>query len=161
MRSFAGILFAGIAILIGPASGKAATTVSFQGAGEQQVLVLLNQIRAQHGLTPFTVSAPLRSAARAHSADMLERDYFDHDSPTESWEARISRYLRSPLIGEDIAWGLGSRGTPAGLVSQWMHSPVHRAIILTAGLHRIGLGLALGTFGSAPGAVMATADFAA
>jgi hypothetical protein len=38
---------------------------------------------------------------------------------------------------------------------------VHRAIILTAGLHRIGLGVALGTFGSAPGAVMATADFAA
>ena len=42
-----------------------------------------------------------------------------------------------------------------------MHSPPHRAIILTAGLHRVGLGLATGTFDGTAGAVMATADFAA
>ena len=39
--------------------------------------------------------------------------------------------------------------------------PTHRAIILTAGLHRVGLGLALGTYNGTPGAIMATADFAA
>ena len=42
-----------------------------------------------------------------------------------------------------------------------MHSPPHRAIILTPGLHRVGLGLASGTFNGTPGAVLATADFAA
>jgi hypothetical protein len=42
-----------------------------------------------------------------------------------------------------------------------MHSPPHRAIILTAGLHRVGLGLVLGTYDGNSGAVMATADFAA
>ena len=92
---------------------------------------------------------------------MLQRGYFDHNSPTETWDARIARYLKSPLTGEDIAWGQGSYGTPEGIVSQWMHSPTHRAIILTAGLHRIGLGLATGTYSGASGAVMATADFAA
>jgi uncharacterized protein YkwD len=161
MRSFAGVVLASIAFLVAPGAAQAGSAISFQTAGEQQVLVLLNQIRVQHGLTPFTASPPLRSAARAHSADMLQRGYFDHDSPTETWDVRIFRYLRSPLIGEDIAWGQGAYGTPAGIVGQWMRSPVHRAIILTAGLHRIGVGLALGTFVSAPGAVMATADFAA
>jgi hypothetical protein len=42
-----------------------------------------------------------------------------------------------------------------------MQSPPHRAIILTAGLHRVGLGLAGGTFQGTSGMVMATADFAA
>ena len=98
--------------------------------------MLLNQIRAQHGLSSFSASIPLRDAARAHSADMLANDYFDHDSPTEAWDVRIYRYVTSPLIGENIAWGTGAYGTPEGIVSQWMHSPTHRHIILTGGLHK-------------------------
>ena len=77
---------------------------------------------------------------------MLNNGYFEHDGPNESWDARIARYLKAPLTGENIAWGNGSYGTPAGIVSQWMHCPTHRAIILTPGLHRIGLGLITGTF---------------
>jgi uncharacterized protein YkwD len=144
-----------------PAISQAATKSSKRASDEQQVLVLLNQIRAQHNLTPFSLNSQLHSAARAHSSDMLQNNYFDHNSPTEAWDARIARYLKSPLVGEDIAWGQGSYGTPEGIVSQWMHSPTHRAIILTAGLHHIGLGLATGTYSGAQGAVMATADFAA
>ena len=43
----------------------------------------------------------------------------------------------------------------------WMHSPTHRHIILMRSLHRIGLGVAIGTFAGSPDAAMATADFAA
>jgi hypothetical protein len=42
-----------------------------------------------------------------------------------------------------------------------MHSAPHRHIILMAGMHRIGLGIATGTFDGSPGATMATADFSA
>jgi uncharacterized protein YkwD len=150
-----------IALITLPAAAQAASTITYQASGEQQVLTLLNQIRSQHHLTPLTASTPLRSAARAHSTDMLQNSYFDHNSPTESWDTRIARYLKSPLTGENIAWGQGTYGTPTGIVSQWMHSPTHRAIILTAGLHRVGLGLALGSYDGTPGATMATADFAA
>ena len=80
---------------------------------------------------------------------------------TEAWDARISRYLKGVSVGENIAWGSGSLGSPEGIVSQWMHSAPHRRIILTAGLHRVGLGIASGTFDGTPGAVLATADFAA
>jgi uncharacterized protein YkwD len=161
MRKLLLSLVTAVALVILPAAAQAASKVSYQSSGEQQVLTLLNQIRAQHKLSPLTASAPLRSAARAHSADMLEKGYFDHNSPTESWDARIARYLKSPLTGENIAWGQGTYGTPEGIVNQWMHSPTHRAIILTPGLHRIGLGLATGTYTGTPNAVMATADFAA
>ena len=161
MRKILLSLLVSLSLVVAPAVSQAATKSSKRASDEQQVLVLLNQIRQQHGLTSLHPSSELRNAARAHSADMLQRGYFDHNSPTEAWDARIARYLKSPLIGEDIAWGQGSYGTPEGIVSQWMHSPTHRAIILTAGLHRIGLGLATGTYDGTPGAAMATADFAA
>lgn len=154
-------LLVGLSLVIAPAVGQAAVKTSKRAAGEDQVVALLNQIREARGLSDFSVSAPLRRAALFHSADMLAKGYFDHSSPTEAWDARIARYLEAPLVGENIAWGQGSYGSPAGIVSQWMHSAAHRAIILTPGLHRIGIGLATGTFAGAPGAVMATADFAA
>jgi uncharacterized protein YkwD len=162
MRKNAFISFlASLVLLAVPALGQAETRASKQAAGEQQVLVLLNAIRQQHGLTPFAENAQLRNAARFHSSDMLQKGYFDHNSPTEAWDARITRYAKASLMGEDLAWGTGSYGTPEGIVSQWMHSSAHRAIILTAGLHRIGIGLATGTFQQRSGAVLATADFSA
>ena len=151
------ILLVSFVLLAVPSAGLAATRVSYQAGSEQQVLLLLNQIRRQHGLGPLAASAPLRSAARGHSADMLVNSYFDHNSPGEAWDARISHYLRSALVGETIARGSASTGSPAGIVSQWMRSAFHRRVILTAGFRLVGIGVASGT----PGAVMATADFAA
>jgi len=162
MRKNVSISFlAGLVLLVVPALAGAAGKTSARTAGEQQVLVLLNQVRQQQGLSLFTASVQLRSAARFHSDDMLQRGYFGHDSPDQAWDARVRGYLNAPLIGEDLAWGNGSYGTPAGIVSQWMHSAPHRAVILTAGLHRIGIGIATGTFGGNGGVSMATADFAA
>jgi uncharacterized protein YkwD len=154
-------LVVSLSLAIVPAVGQAATKKASRTAGEQQVLVLLNEIRQQHGLSSFTASDQLRNAARFHSADMLARGYFEHDSANEAWDVRVNRYVKAPMVGEDLAWGTGSYGTPEGIVSQWMHSPTHRAIILTAGLKRVGIGLVTGTFDGSAGAVMATADFAA
>ena len=160
MRKILITLVTSLALLATPALGQAATKTT-KVSSEQQVLVLLNEIRADHNLTPFTTNTQLRNAARAHSADMLKNGYFEHDGPKESWDARIARYLKSPLTGENIAWGSGSYGSPNGIVTQWMNSPTHRAIILTPALKRIGLGLITGTYDKTPGAVMATADFSA
>ena len=101
----------------------------------------------------------MRSAARSHSSDMLARGYFEHNSPNETFDVRIRRFLKSPLVGENIAWGTGSYGTAEGIVKMWMHSPPHRHIILMGSLHRVGLGVATGSFQGSRSAVMATADF--
>jgi uncharacterized protein YkwD len=161
MRKALSILFAASVLLIVPAIGQAATRVSHSASSEQQVLNLLNDIRQQHGLTPFIASTQLRAAARSHSDDMLERGYFEHDSRNEAWDTRIARYLKSTMVGEDIAWGTAAYGTPQGIVGQWMHSAPHRRIILMAGMHSVGLGLSSGSFSGTPGATMATADFSA
>ena len=161
MRKILLSLLVTLAVAVVPAVSQAASKRSFQASSEQRVIVLLNEIRQQHGLSDFKASAPLRTAARFHSADMLQNGYFEHDSPNEAWDTRVSRYLEGVSVGENIAWGSGSLGSPEGIVSQWMHSAPHRRIILTPGLHRIGLGIASGTFDGTLGAVLATADFAA
>lgn len=161
MRAVLHGVLLGLCCLLGPALAQAAPSGSYESAGEQQTLVLLNQIRQQHGLGPLVLSAPLRSAARAHTSDMLANGYFDHSGPGETWDVRLAHYVKSPLIGEVIALGGGASGSPAGIVSQWMRSAAHRRTILTAGFHRVGLGIAAGTFAGRPGVVLATADFAA
>jgi uncharacterized protein YkwD len=149
-----------VALALVPALAVAAGRQSYAASSESRVLVLLNHIREAHGLSALLPSNALRGAAREHSSDMLQHGYFRHDSTTESFDKRIRRHYASPLVGENIAWGTGSYGTPEGLVSLWMHSPEHRHIILMSSLHRIGLGIAMGSFKGVPGAVMATADFA-
>jgi len=148
-----------VALLCVPAAGQAAGKASYSGSTENRVLELLNDIRHEHGLSPFVASRALRGAAREHSADMLTRGYFEHNSPKESFDKRIRRFLKSPLVGENIAWGTGRYASADGIVSLWMHSPGHRHIILMSSLHRVGLGVAKGSFQGNHGAVMATADF--
>ncbi len=142
-----------------PAAGQAAGNSSFSSSSEGRVLGLLNEIRHAHGLSTLQGNLSLRKAARAHSADMIARDYFEHDGPNESFDKRIRRFLKSPLVGENIAWGTGLYGSPEGIVKLWMNSPPHRKIILMPAMRRVGLGVATGTFQGNPGAVMATADF--
>src|SRR5215212_839291 len=152
MRSTLLGLVVTLALLAAPGVCPAGT-ISYQAGSEQQVLALLNQIRQQKGLSNLTLSTPLRSAARSHSVDMLRTASIGHSSPNG-----ISRSGKT-LSGETIAWGVGLYGSPAGLVGQWMRSAGHRAVILTPGIRRVGIGIALGTFGGTRNAVMATADF--
>ena len=56
-------LLASVALLLLPAVGEANTRASGQAGREQRVLVLLNQIRAEHSLTPLAASDQLRDAA--------------------------------------------------------------------------------------------------
>ena len=148
-------------LLLVPVGTSARSQASFRSSTERVVFKLLNQIRREHKLPQFRFSAALRSSAREHSADMLARHYFEHNSPNETFDHRIRRHLDSSLVGENIAWGTGRYATPEGIVKLWMHSPTHRHIILMRSLHRIGLGVAIGTFAGSPDAAMATADFAA
>ena len=152
-------LFLLVALVCVPAVGQASTRSGYSASTEGQVVVLLNAIRHEHGLGTLTSSTALRKAARSHSSDMLAHGYFEHNSPNETFDVRIRRFLKSPLVGENIAWGTGSYGTAEGIVKLWMHSPPHRHIILMGSLHRVGLGIATGSFKGSRGAVMATADF--
>jgi uncharacterized protein YkwD len=63
-------------------------------------------------------------------------------------------------VGENIAWGADSGGTPKAIVKSWMHSPPHRANILSPQFRQLGVGFALGHRGGKRGErAMYTTDF--
>jgi uncharacterized protein YkwD len=113
-------------------------------------LCLLNRERRGHGLHALRLNPSLSKAASQHAHDMVSRGYFSHTSPGGMGVVdRIRRtgYVhggQSWLLGENLAWGAGTTGTPRKIVSAWMHSPPHRANILTPGLREIGIGIARG-----------------
>jgi uncharacterized protein YkwD len=120
---------------------------------------LINDARAQHGLRPLRAERHLARAARGHSADMRRRRYFAHDSPEGTSPAarmRAAGYRHPSAVSETIAWGTGSERRPKALLRAWLHSPPHRAALLSPRFREIGVGVV-----RAHGQAWATADLGA
>jgi uncharacterized protein YkwD len=113
-------------------------------------LCLLNAQRAAHGLPKLHMNRRLHRAAAGFAHAMASRNFFSHVSPSGSTplsRIRSVRYLdgaRSWAIGENIAWGMGATASPRGTVTEWMHSPGHRANILNGAFRQVGIGIAPG-----------------
>jgi uncharacterized protein YkwD len=135
-------------LLLLAATTQASTTSIKAGADqgiEQGMVALVNSYRAQHGLTPLTASNALMRAARSHSRDMVENDYFDHTSlDGEQFSNRLIRFgYRWQSAGEAIgeATGLISPNAAAEqAVTMWRQSPLHNKILLTPGYKAVGIG---------------------
>lgn len=135
-------------------------------ADEERLLRLHNRARAKRDLKPLCVHPALTAAARSHSQDMLDRDYASHVSPDgEGVKGRLRRFGYGPegyrryAIGENIAWGCGSRGRPERLFGWWMRSRGHRSNILGKGFREVGIGALSGAFKGCDHAAMYTVDF--
>jgi uncharacterized protein YkwD len=114
-------------------------------SAEAAVLALVNQARAAAGCGAVTADPALAAVARAHSADMRDRDYFAHTSPEG-----LSPFDRAEQAGidysraENIAYG---QADAAAVMKAWLESPGHRANILDCELTKLGVGVAEGTGG--------------
>ncbi|MER6566005.1 CAP domain-containing protein [Streptomyces sp. NPDC001093] len=108
-----------------------------------EVVALTNTERGRAGLPPLAADPQLTAAARAHCADMVTRDFYDHIAPDGSrpWDRAAAAGYRGRTIGENIACGQRS---PAEVVDGWMNSPGHRANILKRDFGHIGIGFAGG-----------------
>ena len=90
---------------------------------------------------PFMWNLYLNQAANYHSGDMLDYDYFDHDSiDGTSWSSRIHRYYTPGTIGENIAWGYGD--VYSAVIEGWMCSSGHRANMMKDSYDEMGPGVA-------------------
>ena len=106
---------------------------------ENEVIRLVNDIRAENGLKPLTANWELSRVARYKSEDMSDNRYFSHTSPTYGTPFQMIKAfgLSYRSAGENIAYGYG---TPAAVVNGWMNSSGHRANILNASYTQIGVG---------------------
>jgi uncharacterized protein YkwD len=160
MRSVAAVSLAFFSLLALP-SLSAASGGGHDG-GERAIVREVNQQRAQHGLAPLRGDGRLGAAAEYHSWEMLAANYFAHTSRNGgSFESRVRRFARYPTVGETLAWvSRCGRGSARQVVSLWMNSSGHRAILLSSQFRRIGVGQRAGRLGSASACVV-TADFGA
>jgi uncharacterized protein YkwD len=145
------VVLAAVFALAVPASPAAAP------AGPQAVLTEINRVRATRGLTTLRHDARLARASRSHVRDLMSRDVFEHGD----FESRMRRVgAQGPRFGENIAWGVGSRGSARSVVRMWMRSPGHRANLLRPGWSRVGIGVAAGSFSGYSGVRLVAAAFA-
>ncbi len=121
-------------------------SISDVAAIEAQVVKLVNQQRAAAGLQPLKQNWQLSRVARYKSQDMINKNYFSHQSPTygSPFNMMESFGLRFSAAGENIAMG---QRTAAEVMNAWMNSSGHRANILNPSYTEIGVGLAKSSSG--------------
>ena len=121
--------------------------------GERAIVRAINRTRAHYGLHRLRAGHRLARAADAHSRSMLRANYFAHGS----FASRVRRYVTFKRVGETLAWS--SRCSARGFVRMWLNSPGHRAVLLSGGFRRVGIGRRKGSLGARRACVV-TADFA-
>ncbi len=131
-------------------------------ADEKQTFVLHNRVRENHKLKPLCVNPKLQKVARAHSKDMIQRDYFSHTTKGTSRggcdRVKNSGY-RHRYCAENIAWGQRAKGDPDNIMRNWMNSNGHRRNILDGRYREVGIGTETGTFNGKRNVTMYTVDF--
>lgn len=108
---------------------------------EQQVFEIVNRERANRGLPLLKLNAELSRVARFKSQDMIDKNYFSHQSPTYGSPFQMMQKfgLRFSAAGENIAYG---QRTAQEVMSTWMNSAGHKANILSQAYTNIGIGVA-------------------
>ena len=106
---------------------------------ESEVVRLVNEIRAQNGLSALTHDSELSKVARIKSQDMKDKNYFSHNSPNygSPFDMMKTFGISYRSAAENIAKGQTS---PEAVVNAWMNSAGHRKNILGASYTHIGVG---------------------
>jgi len=120
---------------------------------EQRIFELTNERRAENGVRALVWSEDIAVVARAHSQDMVDRNYFDHNTPegiTPFQRLTIGGVSYS-TAGENIA----TSATAELIMNAWMNSPGHKANILNSSFGKLGVGVAT----SSKYGLMATQNF--
>ncbi|HOQ07727.1 MAG TPA: CAP domain-containing protein [Clostridiales bacterium] len=117
-----------------PSSGKIVLTED-----EQKLLELVNKAREENGLEPLAIDENLMRVARIKAKDMVENNYFSHQSPTYGSPFDMMRQFDNTFksAGENIA---GNK-TVEGAFKAWMSSETHKKNILNPGFKVTGIGI--------------------
>ena len=144
---------------------------------EWEILRMINQQRSQgadcgesgtfEAAPPLLLDTSMKCAARRHSLDMAENDYFSHYDPSgqSEWEriwvastqALFSGEPKTPrdvflITGENIAKGASD---PDAIVKEWLKSDEHCANLMNPMFTHMGAGF----YQEEKGAAMATLNF--
>jgi len=140
--------------------GQAAAGRPLQGGNREilepeaeQLFALANQARAEQGAAPLKWDAALATAARQHCVRMVAEGQISHRYGGEPsvTERAGQAGAHFSLIEENVAIGPDAGAIHNG----WMHSPGHRANLLSPEVDRVGVAVV-----ASRGVLYAVADYA-
>ncbi|KZE68738.1 hypothetical protein AWM68_00205 [Fictibacillus phosphorivorans] len=108
-------------------------------AQEQQMLDLVNQERQKQGLPALKADPELTKVARVKAKDMIDNNYFDHNSPTygSPFDMMKKFGVQYNTAGENLAGNSSVEGAHTSL----MNSQGHRENILKSDYTNVGIGV--------------------
>lgn len=114
-----------------------ATTMS---SDESRILQLVNAERQKAGASPLKANGEVAGLARTKSQDMVNNNYFSHQSPTygSPFDMLKNGGVSYMYAGENIA----INQTADGAFKAWMNSEGHRKNILNPNFTELGVGIA-------------------
>lgn len=115
------------------------TTENSISEKEQELVELVNRTRKEQGLQPLEVNQSLREIARIKGDDMIENNYFEHQSPNygSPFEMMKQKGIKYSLAGENLA----EARTVEKAFEDLMESPKHKENILEPKYDEIGIGI--------------------
>lgn len=115
---------------------------------EQEMINYINQARADAGLSSLSYCSQLTNAARAKSRDMIDNNYFAHNSPRYGGLGDLlgTFGISYRSAGENLA--MNSNGSVKAAHNSLMNSSGHRGNILGSSFTRVGVGIQVRSDGS-------------
>ena len=134
------------------AQASSTIDVSARAIGDQiadEIIVVVNQKRADNGLSAVTKNSVLTDVAEYQCAEMKQHHFFQHETHEGYdffWRADHFGYIfNTAYWGENIGKGVPDRGTPTRIakkfVNKWMKKTADRNNILNSHVTRIGVGV--------------------
>jgi uncharacterized protein YkwD len=99
----------------------------------------INHARARNGLRPLRMSSSLAGSSGRFASFLMHRGVLAHRS-------RVSAGGGFKRLGEALGMTSGKGLGIGTTVRLWLHSPTHRAVILTRSMNLIGVGVVRGRF---------------
>ena len=119
-------------------SGNTSNT-STLSSDEKEVFDLINKQRTNNGLSVLTIDTEVQNVARVKAKDMVDNNYFSHNSPTygSPFDMLKSFKVSYKTAGENIA----GNSSNSAAVTAWMNSSGHKANILNSSFNYTGIGI--------------------
>lgn len=109
------------------------------------IVTLTNTNRTQNGLGELSTNSTLVASAYAKAKDIIENDYFAHNSPAgkSPWDFINEAGYNYAFAGENLAIGYADANE---LFNAWMNSQTHRDNILNSNFREIGAAVISGDY---------------
>lgn len=120
-------------------TGSGSQTSSSMNSNEKEVFELINKQRTNNGLKELKVDEELQRVARIKAQDMVDNNYFSHNSPTYGTPFQMLNSFK--ISYKTAAENIAGNSSNTGAVNSWMNSSGHKSNILNSSYNYTGIGV--------------------